>query len=63
MTATSLMTNPFLKLDNSISIFLISIIGPRTKNPIIEPIENWFIKVLALKPLNHLRQLANEVIH
>ena len=40
-------TNFFLKLPKSIIVFLTSSIGPTTKNPITEFIENCFKKPLA----------------
>lgn len=42
-------TNFFLKLPKSIIVFLTSNIGPTTRNPITEFIENCFKKLLAIK--------------
>ena len=43
------MTNRFLKRENSINRFFISIIGPYTKKPRIEPKGNRFKKLRAIK--------------
>ena len=47
MAKTSLITNAFLKLEDSMSRFFISSIGPKTKKPIIELMVNWPKKAFA----------------
>ena len=47
--SVSSITNRFLNKDNSIKRFFISIIGPYTKKPRIEPEGNLFKKLRAIK--------------
>ena len=48
-TNKSLITKDFLNIENNIIVFFKSIMGPIIKNPVIDPKENLFIKVLATK--------------
>lgn len=41
-------TNPLLKCERSIHRFLMSIIGPNTKKPIIAPVGNLLVNPLAI---------------
>lgn len=60
-TNKSLITNDFLNIENNIIVFFKSIMGPIIKNPVIDPKENLFIKVLATKAsASEHKEIKNE---
>lgn len=48
MVNNSFPINRFVKPEDNINTFFISIIGPNTRNPIIAPIGNWLEKLRAI---------------